>query len=76
MASFGNNIADFNKEIFSFGTVIFARVKEPGNLLLEIFGTYSNCIWDNGSFTCYIEILESQYNDGTLSLESKYFMDK
>ena len=75
MASFGNNIYGFNKEIWYIGTELCARGEDPGNLLPQLFKTYYDCSTDNGPFTCYIEILENQYNDGTLNLEYKDIMD-
>ena len=44
-------------------------------LLPQIFESYADISSDNGPFTCYIDILENQSNDGTLNLASKYLMD-
>ena len=76
MASFGNNIEDFNKYIRSFGTTIRACGEELGKLFPQLFTTYVNCSSDNGPFTHYIEMLENNYSDGTLNLDSKNLMDK
>ena len=71
MVSLGNIIADFNKQIWSVGTDIFAHEQDPGNLFPQLFATYADCSSDNGPFTKYIEILDNQYNNGTHKLESK-----
>ena len=42
----------------------------------QLFATYDDCSSDNGPFTCYIEILENQYNNGKIKLESKDLMYK
>ena len=76
MDSFENNIANFNKEIRSVGTALRECGEDPGNLFLQLFVTYADCSLDNDPFTHYIEKLQNKYNDGTLSLESKYLMDK
>ena len=75
MASFGNNIANFNKDTHSIGTDLLAHREDPGNLLPHLFATYYNCSLDNGPFKHYIEILENLYNCGTINLESKYLID-
>ena len=75
-ASFINNIANLNKEIISIGTDLCAIGEDTGKLLPQLFATYDDCSLDNGTFTRYIEILENQYNDGTLNLESNNLMYK
>ena len=74
MLSFGNNISNFIKEIRSVETDIHARGEDPGNLFLKLFTTYDDCSSDNGPFTCYIFMLENQYNNTTLKFYSKDFM--
>ena len=59
MASFGNNIANFNKYIRSIGTDICAYGDDPGNLLPHLFATYAYSSLDHGPFTHYIEVLEN-----------------
>ena len=59
MASFRNNIADFNKNILSIWNALWERGEDPGNLLLQILATYADSSPDNGPFTHYIEILEN-----------------
>ena len=76
MVSLGNNISNFNKEIRYVGIALRARGEDPGNLLPQLFATYADCGSHNGPFTHYIKILENQYNDGTLKLESKYIINK
>ena len=60
MASFGNNIFIFNKDLCSFGTVICARGEDLRKLLPQIFATYADCSSYNGPFTRYIDILGNQ----------------
>ena len=76
MASFRNNIDDFNKDICFVGTALFSRGQDLGNLLPQIFATYIYCSLDNVPFTRYIEMLENQYNNGPLNLEPKDLMHK
>ena len=76
MAQFGNNIDYFNTYILYVGTDICARWDDLGNLLPQLFANYDDCISYNGPFTCYIEMLENHYNDGTLNLEYKDLMYK
>ena len=76
MASFVKNISDFNKDIRFVGNDLHTRGEDPENLLLQLFETYADYSLDNGPFTPYIEMLENKYNNGTLNLESKDFMDK
>ena len=68
MASFGNNIDNFNKEICSIGTDLCACGEDTGNLLPHIFTTYADISFYNGPFTRYIEILENNHNNRTLNL--------
>ena len=75
MSSFGNNITDFNKEIWSIWTDLCAHGGDPGNLLPQLFETHDDCSLDHGPFTRYIEMLENQYN-GTLKLGLKNLMYK
>ena len=76
MASFGNNIANFNKDVCSNGTAICAHKEDQVNILMQLFVTYDDWCLYNGPFTGYVDIMENQYNDGKISLESKYLMDK
>ena len=76
MVSFGNNIANLNKDIRSIGNAIFACGEDPGNLLLQIFATYPDCSLDNGPFACCIDIMENQYKNGTLNLVSNDLTNK
>ena len=76
MASFGNNIAIFNKETCSIGTDLHAHGYKTGKILLQLFATYDDRSSDNGPFTRYIETLENHYNDGTINLKWKDIMDK
>ena len=52
MTPFGNKIANFNKVIRSVGTDICARREDLGNLLSQLFETYTDCSSDNEPFTC------------------------
>ena len=76
VASFRNKIANFNKQIRSIGTALRAHGEDPCDLLPQLFAAYADFSSDNGPFTGYIDILENQYNYGTLSLESKYLIDR
>ena len=76
MASLGNNIANFKKDIHSVVTAFRARGEDLGNLLPQLLKTYDYCSSYIGPFTRYIKILENQYNNGILNLESKYLMEK
>ena len=76
MASFVNNTTNFNKEICFVETDLCASVGGAVNLLPQIFATYDNFSLDNGPSARYIDVLENSCNDGTLTLESKDFMDK
>ena len=67
-ASFVNNITNFNKYICSIGTALRSYGEEPEKILPQLFTTYAHCSSDNGPFTCYIEMLENQYNDETINL--------
>ena len=74
MESLGNGISNFNKEIRSVGTSIFARGGNPVNPLPKLFATYDNFSFHNGPFARYIEMLENQYNNRTLNLKPKDLM--
>ena len=63
MASFGNNISDFNRDTRSIGASLRARGEDPGNLSPKLFATYDYFSLDNGIYIRYIEIMENQYND-------------
>ena len=67
MASFVNNITNFNKETHYIGNYIHERGEDTGNILPQISATYDDCSSDNGPFIRYIEMLENQYDDGTLN---------
>ena len=58
MASFGNSIANLNKDIRYLGTAICARGEETGKLSPQFFATYADCSLDNGPFTRYIDMME------------------
>ena len=57
MASFGNNMANVNKEIRSIVTALRARGGSTENLLPHLFAKYDDCSSDHGPFTHYIEML-------------------
>ena len=76
MALLGKNISGLNNETRTVGNDLSSCGGGACNLLPHIFTTFSDCSSDNGPFTCYIEMLENQYNDGTINLESKDIMDK
>ena len=58
LKSLENNIANFNKEICSFGSALCAYWEDPNNLFTQIFATYAGFSSENEPFTRYIEILE------------------
>ena len=50
MASLGNKIADFNKDIHSVVTYFRAFGEDPGNLFPQVFTTYDDCSSDIWTF--------------------------
>ena len=59
----------------------FKKISDPLELLFvnvgrTTFSTHDYCSLDIGPFAQYVEMLENQYNNGTLNLESKDLVDK